>query len=70
MKTKELEGINKIITTIIFSFPALMNVLALLFLIYFIFAILGVFMFKNAPKDDFVNNPEVNFDNFLNALIV
>lgn len=70
MKTKQLEGISKIIRTIIFSFPSLMNVLALLFLIYFIFAILGVFIFKGTKEDQMVNNDIVNFDNFLNALLV
>jgi len=41
-----------------------MNVLALLCLIYFIFAVLGVFMFKDAPYDAMVNNDKVNFNNF------
>jgi hypothetical protein len=70
MKTKALEGINKIIKTIAFAFPSLMNVLSLLVLLYFIFAVLGVFMFKGSPYEELVSNPEVNFDNFLNAFIV
>jgi hypothetical protein len=70
MKTKALEGINKIIKTIQFAFPSLMNVLSLLVLLYFIFAVLGVFMFKGSPYEELVSNPEVNFDNFLNAFIV
>lgn len=45
MKTKKFESFNKIIRTVIFSFPALFNVLMLLLLVYFIYSILGVFMF-------------------------
>ena len=45
MKSKHLEGFNKIIKTLIYSFPALFNVLMLLVLIYFIYSILGVFIF-------------------------
>jgi len=33
-------------------------------LIYFIFAVLGVFMFKNAPYHEMFNNDKVNFNNF------
>lgn len=54
MKSKRLEGFNKIIRTLVFAFPALFNVLTLLLLIYFIFAILGVFIFKGTPVGDLV----------------
>ena len=55
MKSKQFESFNKIIKTLIFSFPALFNVLLLLILIYFIFSILGVFIFKS---------DKIGFDNF------
>ena len=55
MKSKKFESFNKIIRTLMFSFPALFNVLMLLLLIYFIYSILGVFMFKNN---------DIGFDNF------
>ena len=55
MKSKKFESFNKIIWTLMFSFPALFNVLMLLLLIYFIYSILGVFMFKNN---------DIGFDNF------
>ena len=35
----------------IFAFPALINILMLLVLIYFIYAILGVFLFKGSSTD-------------------
>lgn len=69
MKSKHLDGINSIIKTIIFAFPSLMNVFALLFLIYFIFAVLGCELFSDSEYDSFVNNRDTNFNNFTRALI-
>lgn len=71
MRTKQLDGINKIIKTLIFSFPSLLNVIFLLMLIYFIFSILAVFIFKGklTAEDDMVNNNLANFNNFHIALI-
>jgi voltage-gated sodium channel len=60
MKSKTFESFNKIIRTLIFSFPALFNVLLLLILIYFIFAILGVFLFRDV---------DTNFENFGTAIL-
>ena len=70
MKRKEFEGLKKILKTVIFGMPALINVLALLSQVYFIFAVLGVFLFEDVPYDSYVNNDIVNFNNFGNALIV
>lgn len=71
MRTKQLEGINKIIKTLIFSFPSLLNVIFLLMLIYFIFSILAVFIFRNELNVavGVVNTPLANFNNFHEALI-
>jgi hypothetical protein len=44
------KGLSALIDTIIFSLPSLMNVLGLLFLILFMFAILGSFFFRNIRK--------------------
>ena len=60
MKSKKFENFNKIFRTLLFSFPALFNVLLLLLLIYFIFAILGVFLFKDYGSE---------FSNFGSALM-
>jgi uncharacterized membrane protein len=48
-----------------------MNVLVLLMLIYFIFAVLAVFIFKNYPVDDPENyqNEYYNFNTFHNAFL-
>jgi hypothetical protein len=67
MKSKQLQGLNRIIKTLIFSFPSLMNVFLLLFLLYFIFAVLSVFLFKTAKFHPEFNNELYNFRNFHSA---
>lgn len=47
IRSKKMETFNRIIQTLIFSFPAVLNIFALLILIYFFYAILGVFLFKD-----------------------
>jgi hypothetical protein len=46
------EGLQAIIQTIMFSIPVLFNVFMLLMLIFFMFSILGVFMFGNVKVGD------------------
>lgn len=47
-----------------------MNVFALLILVYFIFAVLGVFMFANVTQGDIIDPVYMNFSNFTQALII
>ena len=44
---KSFQGLQKLIQVAIYSIPFLLNVASLLFLIYFIFSILGVFLFQD-----------------------
>ena len=44
---KSFEGIKNLIDTAIYSLPALLNVAALLSLVFFIFSILGNFLLKD-----------------------
>lgn len=60
MKSKSFEGINKIIKTLFYSIPAILNVSLVLFLVYFIYAVLGVFLFKGYDPA---------FENFLQSII-
>jgi hypothetical protein len=55
MKSKKFEGIKMIIRTLVFAFPALINVLMLLLLIYFLYSILGCFLFNDAKIPYFQN---------------
>jgi hypothetical protein len=63
------KGLSALIDTIIFSLPSLMNVLGLLFLILFMFAILGSFFFRNIRKGAIIG-PEMNFKNFGNSMLM
>lgn len=45
-----------------------MNVLSLLILIFFIYSILGVFLFNNIPFNDIIDS-HTNFNNFSSAMV-
>lgn len=62
---KALEGLVKIMTTLWLSLPALVNVGALLFLLFFIFAILAVNLFGDLPLE----SPHSSFVDFPNAML-
>jgi len=64
LKTKHLRAFNKLINTLIFSLPTIANVLALLMMVYFIFAVIGCFVFKNAEVNKEYNNQVLNFNTF------
>ena len=67
------EGLQALITTVIFSLPALLSVLALLFILLFVFAILGVFLFRNVVSGNIINVDQggyIGFTNFGLAMIV
>jgi len=63
-----MESLNKTIETLMFSLPSLINVGALLLLVFFIFSVLGVFMFKKVTFGVNISNYN-NFYNFGNAMI-
>ncbi|CAD8189628.1 unnamed protein product [Paramecium octaurelia] len=60
---KSFEGLQKLIETAIYSLPAMLNVTALLFLVFFIFSILGVFLFGSI-KSGWVIDDVNNFSDF------
>jgi Ion transport protein len=60
---KSMRGLQKLLQSLYYSLPALMNIGALLFLCFFIFSILAVFLFSGTPLVDQLNVFN-NFDNF------
>ena len=60
---KQFQGLQKIINTLIFSLPSLLNVGALLFLVYFIYAVLAYFLFKDIATGNLVDD-RVHFRDF------
>lgn len=53
----------------VYALPALMNVTALLFLAFFIFSILGVFLFGSIIQGDGIDHRQ-NFNDFHHALLL
>ncbi|EGR31327.1 hypothetical protein IMG5_112540 [Ichthyophthirius multifiliis] len=65
---KSMQGLQKLIETLVFSLPSLINVGALLLLVFFIYSVLGVFIFKEVTEGDVVDKYN-NFSNFGFAMI-
>ena len=57
---KKLNGMLRLLQTLLLSLPMAFNVFALLLLIFFIYTIIGCSLFGDDPVDDYVN-----FNNFL-----
>lgn len=52
---KNIPSLFNQIKTLLHSLPAVLNILSLLGLILYIYAILGVFLFNGTPKGTFIN---------------
>ena len=65
---KQFQGLQKLINTLLFSLPSLLNVGALLFLVFYIYSILGNFLFKNVATGNTIGDL-VNFENAAIAFI-
>ena len=64
LRLKQFQAFNRLINTLLFSLPTIMNVMALLFMNYFIFAVIGVFLFKDAKVDPKYKSDVLSFQNF------
>jgi hypothetical protein len=62
-------GLNRLITTMFVSIPALANVGMLLFLFMYIYAILGIELFHNLPLNGEFINEDANFASFGTAMM-
>lgn len=60
------EGLQALITTVIFTLPQLLSVLALLVILLFVFAILGVFLFKDVVRGEIIDIEEGGYMGFTN----
>ena len=63
------EGLQAILQTIMFSIPSLSNVIMLLMLVFFMFSILGNFMFWQVTRGDTIDDLK-NFTKFDNAFLL
>jgi hypothetical protein len=62
-------GIRKILFSLVISLPAIFNIAVLLFLIVFIYAVMGMNLFGYLPYQGVINDV-INFQTFPNALLL
>lgn len=62
------KGLQALIQTITFSLPQLANVFSLLMLVYFIFAVLGNFLFRNISTGTIIDE-NTNFNDFSHSFM-
>jgi hypothetical protein len=69
-KNPQMAAFNKLINTLVFSLPTISNVLALLLMIYGIFAVIACFIFQDSKDvNSSYYNENSNFNNFHMALL-
>lgn len=66
---KSLKGIQKLLETLSLSLPSLINVGALVLLVFFIYSVLGVFLFSDVYTGNVVDEYN-NFSNFGMAMVL
>ena len=66
---EKAKGIRRLMFSLVVSLPALFNVGAILFLIVFIYAIIGMSFFAHVKKTGALNEV-VNFETFLNSMLL
>ena len=64
------KGLQALIQTIVFSLASLINVFSLLMLVFFIYSILGVFLFSEITNGVILDPYYMNFTNFSNSMIL
>ena len=65
---KRAKALKQLLTTLIFSLPALYNVGLLLLLVFFIFAVAGMSLFGNVKEGKYINDHS-NFRTFTRSMI-
>jgi hypothetical protein len=66
---KRAKGLRALLQTLIFSLPALVNVGSVLFLFFFIFAVMGMNLFGYIKRQEFITN-FANFEDFPNSMLL
>ena len=65
---KGAAGLRSLLNTLVFSLPSLINVGALLLLMFFVFAVMAMRMFAYTKRGEFLNE-HANFYTFFNSLV-
>ncbi|MES1907626.1 MAG: hypothetical protein MHM6MM_000707 [Cercozoa sp. M6MM] len=66
---KRLNGLQRLVRVVVMSLPQVINICALMLLLFFVFAVIGMQLFGGLPRDgDFINE-HAHFDNILMAMV-
>lgn len=60
---RKKRGIDKLLHTLMFSLPMVLNIFTLLIMFYYVYAIFGCYIFGEIPNDDIIDD-YINFRNF------
>lgn len=66
---KLASGIRKLLRTLFISIPSLFNVACLVFILFFVFSILGINLFGKLKMGEGINH-QANFSNFYNSMLL
>ena len=65
---KNLQGLQKQLQIMLYTLPSLLNVGVLMLLVFFIFSVLGCFLFRTVRSGEAINELN-NFSNFLSSIL-
>eukprot|EP01006_Ploeotia_vitrea_P048081 TRINITY_DN67195_c4_g2_i1.p1 TRINITY_DN67195_c4_g2~~TRINITY_DN67195_c4_g2_i1.p1 ORF type:complete len:577 (-),score=35.41 TRINITY_DN67195_c4_g2_i1:23-1753(-) len=65
---KSAKGLQHLLKTLVFSLPAMYNITALLFVVFFVFAILGMGLLGHVARSDLLT-AHVNFESFPTTML-
>ena len=65
---RKFHGITKLLYTLFFSLPVILNILALMALVFVMYSVLACFLLKDIPKEG-VFDDQINFKNFSYAFM-
>lgn len=66
---KRAKGLQRLLTTLLYSLPALINVGSVMLLFFFIFGVVGMNLFGGMKRGEYLTR-HANFDTFPNALLL
>eukprot|EP01047_Picozoa_sp_COSAG01_P033914 COSAG01_NODE_2519_length_7522_cov_6.051192_1_plen_1559_part_10 len=66
---RRMQGLRALVQTLFVSLPAIFNLAALLLIVFFVYAVMGVQLFSTAQHGSYLNE-DANFENFFKAMFL
>ena len=64
-----MQGLRSLVQTLFVSLPAIFNLAALLMIVFFVYAVMGIQLFSAWPHGEYLNN-DANFESFFEAMFL